>query len=149
MKIRLLWIGKTRSNFLHSGIEYYLKLLRPLATLSLVEIKESRGKDRELTMAIDAQRILKCSQDYVLLDEQGKGYSSYEFAFFLNKSMGMQKSLDFVIGGAFGVSEEIKTRARACLSLSRMTMTHEMSRLVFLEQLYRAFTIIQGKEYHY
>lgn len=96
-------------------------------------------------MAAEARKIFRQTGDYFLLDERGREFTSVALADFLK---GVD-SADFVLGGPFGVSSEVRDRAKGCIALSRMTLTHEMARLLFLEQLYRAFTIIKGKEYHH
>jgi len=115
-----------------------------MAQVSLVEIKEEKGRQKQAALAIEARKIMKQTGDYYLLDEKGRELTSVEFAYFLKG----QHAVDFVIGGPFGVAVEVKEKAKGSISLSRMTLTHEMARLVLLEQLYRAFTILKGKEYH-
>jgi 23S rRNA (pseudouridine1915-N3)-methyltransferase len=144
MKIRLLWSGKTKERYLQEGISYYLKLLTPVAHVSVVEIKEEKGKGAAAQTA-EARKIMKQTTGFYLLDEKGRQFTSVEFASFLKG----QESMDFVIGGAFGVADEIRKNAKGSMALSKMTLTHEMARLLFLEQLYRAFTILKGKEYHH
>jgi 23S rRNA (pseudouridine1915-N3)-methyltransferase len=116
-----------------------------MTRLAVAEIKEEKGKPREAALAAEAQRILKQSTGFYLLDEKGKHYSSLEFAGFLKE----RQTVDFVIGGAFGVSGEVREKSKGSIALSKMTLTHEMARLLFLEQLYRAYTILKGKEYHH
>jgi 23S rRNA (pseudouridine1915-N3)-methyltransferase len=135
MKIRLIWPGKTKEQFIIEGISKYLKLSKPYADISIIEIKEEKG----------GERILKLQGPYTLLDEKGESMSSVEFAEYI----GHKPSLNFVLGGAYGVSEEVKKTAQKTLSLSRMTFTHEMSRLFFLEQLFRSFTIMHKGGYHH
>lgn len=149
MKIRLLWVGKTKSDFVSSGIDHYLRLLKPFISLTVVEIKEAKTADKPTALSRESDKILKQSKGYILLDERGVGYSSAAFANFLKNALLNEKVIDFLIGGPFGVSERIRQQAKHIISLSKMTLTHEMARLLLVEQLYRAFTIIKGKEYHY
>ncbi len=144
-KIRILWPGKTKDRHLAEGINHYLKLLTPVTRLSVVEIREERGKSRDAAMTAEAKRILKQADVFYLLDEKGKQYTSVEFARFLQEN----EQVEFVLGGAFGVSDEVRQKSKGSIALSKMTLTHEMARLLFLEQLYRAFTILKGKEYHH
>jgi 23S rRNA (pseudouridine1915-N3)-methyltransferase len=144
-KIRILWPGKTKNRNLAEGIDYYLKLLAPMTRISVAEVREEKGKAAEAARSAEASRILKQAGGFYLLDESGKQYSSVEFARFLKG----HDTIEFVIGGAFGVADEVKKKAKGCIALSMMTLTHEMARLLFLEQLYRAFTILKGKEYHH
>ena len=146
MKIRVIWPGKTKEQFILEGLRKYLKLLRPYADINTIELKEEKGSDVRKILEKEGERILKLQAPYTLLDEKGKALTSMEFAAYL---AGHRSSVNFVLGGAYGVSEEVKKSAQDTISLSRMTFTHEMSRLFFLEQLYRAFTIMHKKGYHH
>jgi 23S rRNA (pseudouridine1915-N3)-methyltransferase len=145
MKIRIFWVGRTKERYLIEGINHYLKLLRYMGQVSIIEIKDEKGKIRDEALSMEGRRVLKQTNSYILLDERGKEFSSIDFARYLND----KGSIDFVMGGAFGVSDEVREKASDTIALSKMTLTHEMTRLVFLEQLYRAMTIIKGKNYHY
>lgn len=145
MKIRIIWTGKTKERYLSEGIGYYLRLLGTAAQVSVIEIKEEKGKEREKLLAAEGKRILKQTQSYVLLDEKGRELTSRDFAAFL----GNRSTVDFVVGGPYGVSDEVREKAGSVIALSRMTFTHEMARLFLLEQLYRATTIMKGKGYHH
>ena len=145
MKIRILWTGKTKAQYLNEGIERYLKLLGPMAQVSIIEVREHKGRSRDGCLAEEGRSILKQTQKYVLLDRTGREFTSPAFARFLQKRGGA----DFLIGGPYGVSGEIRDKAEDSIALSRMTFTHDMTRLIFLEQLYRAMTIIHGRGYHH
>lgn len=146
MKIKVFWVGKTKERFIREGVEKYLGLLRPLASVQVVELKEERGKPREAALAKEAQRILKqAGETFTLLDERGKGLGSMQFA----KKIKGKSSMEFVIGGPYGVSDVVREQADDMMSLSAMTLTHEMARLLLLEQLYRAVTINAGRGYHH
>ena len=146
MKIRLIWPGKTKEQFITEGLNKYLKLLRPYAEISVLEIREEKGNDISKMLKKEGERILKLQVPYILLDEKGDTMTSEEFAGYIAEHV---PPVNFVLGGAYGVSDEVKKTAQKKLSLSRMTFTHEMSRLFFLEQLYRAFTIIHKRGYHH
>jgi 23S rRNA (pseudouridine1915-N3)-methyltransferase len=146
MKIKLIWVGKTRERFIREGVEKYIAWVRPYADLDVTELKEEKGNDVARMVEREGERILKLQIPYILLDEQGQGYTSVEFARFLERSGPV---VNIVIGGAYGVSREVRDRARATIALSAMTLTHEMSRLLLLEQLYRAFSIINKRGYHH
>jgi 23S rRNA (pseudouridine1915-N3)-methyltransferase len=122
-------------------MEKYLRRLRPFAEVALVEIREQggRGVDEE------GERIMRQSASYILLDEKGRELTSPEFA----SMLGGRAEVDFVLGGPYGVSEDVRKRAADAIALSRMTLTHEMARLLLLEQLYRAMTILRGGRYHH
>lgn len=145
MKIRLIWVGKTKEQFIRDGVKKYLKLIRPYADLQITEIKEAEGKNIQRMVEKESERILKLNDSFVLLDERGKTLSSVGFAEFIGK----QKMIQFVLGGAYGVSDEVRNRATDTIALSKMTFTHEMSRLFLMEQLFRAFTIVQRRGYHH
>lgn len=153
MKITLLCIGKTNEKYLQTGIELYQKRLKHYCTFALLIVKDVKVvRDRHQLIADEGAAILRhiASEDtVVLLDEIGKPYTSEGFAAYIERHM-VQSSrhLVFVIGGAFGFSEEVRQRANASLSLSTMTFSHQMIRLFFIEQLYRAYTIIRNEKYH-
>ncbi|MBI5102387.1 MAG: 23S rRNA (pseudouridine(1915)-N(3))-methyltransferase RlmH [Nitrospirae bacterium] len=146
MKINLIWVGRTKERFINDGIDKYLKLIKPYADVSITEIKEEKGRDIDAMVEREGSRIVKLKVPYVLMDEKGKRFSSVEFADF---TRGQTGGLNLVLGGAYGVSETVKKGARETVSLSRMTFTHEMSRLFLLEQLFRAFSIINKRGYHH
>ncbi len=156
MKITLLTIGKTEDKYLLDGIEVYLKRLKHYIPFKITEIPELKGTknlSRDQQKSKEAELIFKNinSTDHViLLDENGQDLSSKQFSVFLNKKMvGGQQHVVFVIGGPYGFSEEIYTRSNEKISLSRMTFSHQMIRLFFIEQLYRAYTILKGEPYHH
>ncbi len=141
-------MGKTREAYLKKGIDDYLERLGPYAEVEVVEIREEKGASGGLSaegLAREGRRIAGKSGGYVLLDERGRQLSSPELASYLGK----HPSVDFVLGGAYGVSDEVRKGAGDTISLSQMTLTHEMARLLFTEQLYRACTIIRGMRYHH
>lgn len=156
MKIKLIVIGKTKFEFLIDGENEYHKRLKHYCKFSELVIKEvknaSKISKKELKVK-EGNLILESlkNSDYViLLDDKGLELSSTDFAEFLNKKMvSSTNELVFIIGGAFGFSESLYKRANTKLSLSKMTFSHQMVRLIFKEQLYRAFTILKGEKYHH
>lgn len=149
-------MGRTRERFIQQGIEKYLRYLRPYGPAVLQELREEKVSDLKDAPRVRQREAVKIEQalgpgsHVVALDERGREFTSHEFAFFLNKLQeGGTREVAFVIGGAMGLHESVTERAHTVLALSRWTLTHEMARLVLLEQLYRAFTIITGKTYHY
>tara|TARA_Y100000385_G_scaffold271778_1_gene311993 strand:- start:197 stop:670 length:474 start_codon:yes stop_codon:yes gene_type:complete len=155
MKIRLIVIGKTSASYLKTGESDYedrLKHYCKFEELLIPQLKNG-GKLIHNDLKIkEGKLILKSitpNDQVILLDEKGKSFSSIDFSGFLNKKiLTSAKSLVFVIGGAFGFSEEVYNRADSKLSLSKMTFSHQMIRLIFKEQLYRALTILKGEKYH-
>lgn len=152
MKITLLWVGKTKNSSLHSLIEDYWKRLSHFCELSLTEIRSVQEDDPNRVVIREGEKILAKiePEDFlVLLDSQGKAYTSEEFSnlvsIYRDRSLA---NLVFVIGGHNGVSPAVRERAKLLVSLSRMTFNHEMVRLFLLEQIYRAFTMIHRIPYH-
>jgi 23S rRNA (pseudouridine1915-N3)-methyltransferase len=156
VNLEVICIGKTREQFIQDGIGKYLRYIAPYAGISVKELKEEKIHDlREAPMVRrkEAEKIFKAvpqASFLVALDERGEELTSHEFASFLNSlaEKGVREVL-FVLGGAMGLDESVTARAHKVIALSRWTLTHEMARLVLLEQVYRAFTIIKGKTYHY
>ncbi len=146
MKIKAIWVGKTKEPFIREGLNKYLRLINHYADADIVEIREEKGQDFQRMIQREGERILKLNLSFVLLDEKGKNISSTEFARFIDDR---KPAINFVLGGPFGTSGEVKKAAAQVLSLSSMTLTHEMARLVLLEQIYRAFTIIKKQGYHH
>lgn len=156
MKITLLTIGKTEEKYLREGIEIYLNRLKHYITFRIIEIpelKNTKSLSQQQQQGREAELILKHIQstDYVvLLDENGKEFTSRGFSVYLNKKMisGLQH-LVFIVGGPYGFSTEMYERSNESLSLSKMTLSHQMIRIFFAEQLYRALTILKGEPYHH
>ena len=156
MKIQLLLSGKTRFPFIREGIEEYRRRLvhyTDFQIRELPELKNSGSWPEKKVKGEEAKTILKAidPRDYVvLLDERGKHLDSIAFAGLLEKQQyGSFRTVLFVIGGPYGFAGEVYHRADLELSLSKMTFSHQMVRLIFLEQLYRAYTIIRGEQYHH
>lgn len=156
MKIVLLSVGKVDSDFFAQAIETYRKRVNFYLSFDIenvADIKNTRKLSEKEQKIQEGDNILKFIQptDYmVLLDDKGKQYSSAEFARFIEKKTHVvPKRLVFVVGGPYGFSDEIYARANEKLSLSKMTFTHQMVRLVFVEQLYRAMTILNNEPYHH
>ncbi len=147
--IRLIWVGKSKEPFVLGGIEKYLKLLKPYADIETVEVKEARGTDSRMARQEEGTRILEKARAYILLDESGEEMTSLEFAGFLREMIEGRVPRDLVVGGPFGVSEAVRKGAVKQVALSRLTFTHQMVRLVLMEQIFRAFTILKGRPYHY
>ena len=156
MKIQLLLIGKTGFPFVREGMDEYSKRIKRYVDFSVQTIPDLKGTSSwsvDQLKEEEGRRILKTldPRDFViLLDERGKDPDSFEFARFMEKQMlASVKSMVFVIGGAYGFSKDVYARGNSRLSLSRMTFSHQVIRMFFLEQLYRAFTILRGEPYHH
>ncbi|MGQ1891802.1 23S rRNA (pseudouridine(1915)-N(3))-methyltransferase RlmH [Thermophagus sp. OGC60D27] len=156
MKILLLMVGKTSEQWLQEGVAQYFQRLKhylPFETKILPDVKNAGKRSPHALKQMEGRNILKnidSSDRLILLDENGKHFSSRDFAGIIEKQMisGVRR-LVFVIGGAWGVSEEVFKRADLKVSLSRMTFSHQMVRLIFVEQLYRALTILNNEPYHH
>lgn len=153
MKVLLLCIGKTSEAYLRQGIDGYKERLKHYTSFEISELKDVKPTDNvQKRMDLEATAFLSSIQpdDFlVLLDENGKSFRSVDFAEFLGKhQVSSTRRVVFAIGGAYGWGEAIKKRADLLLSFSAMTFSHQMIRLFFTEQLYRAFTILKGEKYH-
>jgi len=154
MKFKFIWVGRTRTAYLAEGIEDYLKRIKRYVQVEVKEVKEEKIKNmpEAITKAKEAERIktvFKTGEFLIALDERGKQFSTTSLAHFLKKlPQRGYKTLTFFLGGPLGLPPELLKHAHLCLSLSSFTLTHEMARLVLLEQLYRVLTIWHGEEYH-
>lgn len=155
MRINLVCIGKTDDKEIQNLIKYYQNRLPKHWNFDLVEIadvKNAKNLSPELLKKEEGKLFLNQTENsdfIVLLDEKGKQFTSREFAGKIDNWMNSSvKKVSFFIGGAYGFSEEIYERANEKMSLSKMTFTHQMIRLFFVEQIYRADQILQGKPYH-
>jgi 23S rRNA (pseudouridine1915-N3)-methyltransferase len=155
MKISLICMSKTSFSFLREGIELYKNRIVRYTKFEIIEIpdKKQGGNEPVTIVKREGEALLSKISDsdfLVLLDEKGKHISSEEIAGFIEGKMNQSvKHLVFVIGGAFGFSDAVYKRANASLSLSKLTFSHQLVRLIFMEQLYRAFTIMKGEPYHH
>ena len=156
MKITLLTVGKTDRGYLKVGIDIYCGRIGNYAAFRMIEIPDVKGasslsraqiKEKE---ADNVLKYIKPADEVVLLDEHGKEYDSLGWASKLEERfLHDTRDMVFVIGGPYGFSSRLYDRAGSMISLSRMTFSHQLVRLVFLEQLYRAFTIMKGEPYHH
>ena len=156
MKIKLIVVGKTNAKYLLVGEREYEKRLShyiKFEEIIIPDVKQAGKLSEGELKKKESQLILgklENSDHVILLDDKGKSYSSVEFANFLQQKMNSSlKSLVFVVGGAFGFSDEVYQRANSKVSLSKMTFSHQMVRLIFKEQLYRGFSILKGEKYHH
>lgn len=156
MKIVLAVVGKMAGGYLSKGIEEYSSRLKhyvPFEIQYIADARNTKNLSETQQKSAEGKYILSSldSSDYVvLLDEHGKEYSSIEFSKYIERKMTtVQRRLVFVVGGPYGFSPEVYNRANEKISLSKMTFSHEMIRLIFTEQLYRAMTILRGEPYHH
>ena len=156
MKIELAVIGKTSIGYLKQGIDEYIKRLKhyvPFEIKYIDDIKNTKNILEDQQKRTEGAKILSLldkSDFVVLLDEHGKEYTSIQYSSYIQKRMlSGSKKVVFVIGGPYGFSQEVYDRANDKISFSKMTFNHEMIRLIFTEQLYRAYTIINHEPYHH
>lgn len=156
MKIALIVIGKTGESYMNEGIAAYTKRLShyiPFGIQYITDIKNTKALSESQQKQLEGQLLLNTFEksDYVvLLDEHGKEYTSMEFAKYISRKLSsIPKRLVFVVGGPYGFSDDVKSFAKEKISLSKMTFSHEMVRLIFTEQLYRAMTILNNEPYHH
>lgn len=154
MKLELLLLGKTKDAYLQQGIDEYVKRLSRYNAIEVIEIKVPRHSskpDSEILTQESSllEKNIRKGNARIVLDSRGRQYNSESFAEFITTlETRAVTTASFIIGGPIGLAEEQITKANHLLSLSKMTYTHDMSRLILLEQLYRAYTIKAGTKYH-
>ena len=152
LMIRIIFVGKVKEKWLRDAIDEYIKRISHFARIQVDEVKDEKilGKDEGTIKKKEGERILKLiKDDFVIgLDVEGDALESEEFAQALKKTRESHQNITFVVGGALGLSDAVMKRCNMRLSLSRMTMTNQMVRLLLIEQIYRAFMIMAGRQYH-
>ncbi|MFA6849668.1 MAG: 23S rRNA (pseudouridine(1915)-N(3))-methyltransferase RlmH [Selenomonadaceae bacterium] len=159
MKINIVTAGKIKEKYLTMGIAEFMKRLTPFAQVNIIEISEEKMKDtpseaeKQKTLTAEGERLLKqvpAGSYLIVLDVYGQQASSEELAARIDAlCLDGKSNITFLIGGAFGLSSEVRAAAAEKLSFSRMTFTHQMVRLLLVEQIYRAFKINRGEKYHW
>lgn len=155
MKTILLQVGKTVNKHFQAGINDYVERIghyMPFEIVTIAELKNTKNLTEQQQKQQEGELILRqlqASDTVVLLDEHGREYRSIEFARWLEQKQQTSRRLIFIIGGPYGFSNDVYARANEQLSLSKMTFSHQMIRLTFTEQVYRACTIIKGEPYHH
>jgi 23S rRNA (pseudouridine1915-N3)-methyltransferase len=153
VKLRLIWVGKTQEAWVKAGIEEYALRVRRYTPLEIMEAREEKGAEPETLRQREGGRLIKLLPKncrLVILDELGEQLTSEAFAETVGRYRDSSiQELVFAIGGAYGFSDEFRAMADRKIALSRMTFTHQMVRPFFLEQLYRAFTILNNESYHH
>lgn len=152
MNITFICTGKTTEKYVLEGMWLYLERLKHYCKFALIEIEAGKGDAAQIRKK-ETENILKRvgEKDFlILLDEKGKEILSTGFADIIKHHQNIStKNLVFIIGGAYGFSEEVYKRSNLKMALSKMTFPHQLVRIIFLEQLYRAFTILKGEKYHH
>lgn len=156
MKVKFVCIGKTGKSFLEAGEKEYMDRLKHYVSIERIEIpdiKNAKSLSFSQIKELEGKEILskvQAGDQLILLDENGTHYTSVAFSQFMQQKFNAGgKNLVFVVGGAFGFSEAVYAAATGKISLSKMTFSHQMIRMIFFEQLYRAMTILKGEPYHH
>ena len=155
MRIKLLVVGKTTDSRIVSLIDDYQNRLKhyvPFSLEVLAELRNAKSLSEEQQKTAEGEMFLKAvsaAEEMILLDEHGKEFRSIEFSEYLQKKMSARRDIVFVVGGPYGFSEAVYARANGKISLSKMTFSHQMVRLFFVEQIYRAMTILRHEPYHH
>lgn len=155
MRITLLVVGKTTDVHMETLIQEYQKRLThyiPFALQIIPELKNTKALTPEQQKQAEGELILRAitaATDLILLDEHGKDFRSIEFSDYLQKKMSAGRDVVFVVGGPYGFSDAVYQRSNGKISLSKMTFSHQMVRLFFVEQVYRSMTILRGEPYHH
>ena len=155
MNIKLIFVGKTEEKYLREGIEIFEKRLKNYINFEMIiipSLKDTKSLSPQIVKEKEGELILKQVSKYdkiILFDEKGLEFTSMDYSVFLQKHMNAGvKNLCFVVGGAFGFSDEVYKKADQKVALSKMTFSHQMIRLLIVEQIYRAFTILKNEPYH-
>jgi 23S rRNA (pseudouridine1915-N3)-methyltransferase len=155
LKVKVLFVNKTVGSWVKEGLSEYKSRLKRYLSVDFIELEMGSSAKRKVQEILDEESVkilsfVKSSDHLILLDENGANLSSEDFAKWLNKKfVSIQGDLIFVVGGAYGFHSNLKERANEQLSLSSMTFTHQMVRVIFAEQLYRAMTILKNEPYHH
>lgn len=152
MKLHFVWIGKTKDRHCAALVADYLERIKRFTQVDISELRERNGEDQHRILAYEGLKLLDAvnRDDFVvLMDERGQEKTSLDFSKFIaERQQAGTKRLAFIIGGFAGVQDDVRQRVNFQLSLSRMTMTHELARVILTEQIYRAFSILDGLPYH-
>ena len=148
--IKIICIGKIKENYLKNGISEYLKRITKYSKIEIIELPDY-DFDIKKTLEKERDNILKNIKEFdynILLDLNGKNYTSLEFANNLDKIRQVNSNINFIIGGSYGDHQDIKNKANELISFSKLTFPHQLFRMILLEQIYRSFKILNNEEYH-
>lgn len=149
--IKIICLGKVKEKYLQDGIDEYIKRISKYTQVKIIELEDEGIKDDKVALKKEKEKILKClnTKDYIIvLDISGKEMTSLEFADKIDKTLIINSDITFIIGGSYGLDEEIKSLSNYRLSFSKMTFPHQLFRIILLEQIYRAYKINHNEEYH-
>lgn len=149
--IKIITVGSIKEKYLKDAIDEYMKRIKKYTSIELIEVKDEGLVEEQKAIYLEAEKIKKhiSNKDYIITMEiEGKELSSTEFAEKLNKIQIENSNIVFIIGGSYGLSNEIKQQSKLHLSFSKMTFPHQLFRVLLLEQIYRAFKILNNESYH-
>jgi len=149
--IKIITVGSIKESYLREAIEEYKKRLSKYTSLEIIECKDEGLVEKEKTLKLEEEKILKYinEKDYIItLEIEGKEFTSEEFAEKIDKIQIENSNITFIIGGSYGLSDNIKSKSNLKLSFSKMTFPHQLFRVILLEQIYRAFKINHHESYH-
>ena len=149
--IKIITVGSIKEKYLKDAIDEYLKRLKKYTNIEIIELKDEGLVEEQKAIQLEGEKILKniSPKDYLItLEIEGKEYSSEEFAAKINQIQIENSNNVFVIGGSYGLSKEIKEKSKMHLSFSKMTFPHQLFRVFLLEQIYRAYKILNNESYH-
>ena len=149
--IRIITVGTIKEKYLKEAIEEYLKRLKKYTNIELIEVKDEGLVEEQKAINLEGEKINKylSPKDYIItLEIEGKAFSSEEFASKLNQIQIENSNIVFIIGSSYGLSDEIKNKSKLHLSFSKMTFPHQLFRVFLLEQIYRAYKIMNNESYH-
>ena len=149
--IKIICVGKIKEKFFKEALLEYEKRLNKYTKLAIIEVEDEENSNKNIVLQKEKEKILKHidDKDFVITTEiEGESFSSLAFASNLDKILSNNKNVTFIIGGSYGLAEEIKQRSNLALSFSKFTFPHQLFRIILLEQIYRAYKIINGETYH-
>lgn len=149
--IKIITVGNIKEKYLKDAIDEYLKRLKKYTNIEIIELKDEGLVEEQKAIQLEGEKILKniSPKDYLItLEIEGKEYTSEEFAEKINQIQIENSNIVFVIGGSYGLSKEIKEKSKLHLSFSKMTFPHQLFRVFLLEQIYRAYKILNNESYH-
>ena len=149
--IKIICVGKIKEKFFKEALLEYEKRLNKYTKLAIIEVEDEENSNKNIVLQKEKEKILKHidDKDFVITTEiEGESFSSLAFASNLDKFLSNNKNVTFIIGGSYGLAEEIKQRSNLALSFSKFTFPHQLFRIILLEQIYRAYKIINGETYH-
>ena len=149
--IKILCVGKIKEKFFKDAIEEYLKRISKYSKIEIVEVNDVDLNNKELNLEKEKESLLKYinDKDYIVtLEIEGKQMSSEEFSQTIDKTLINYSNITFIVGGSYGIHDDIKTKSNLKLSFSKMTFPHQLFRIILLEQIYRGFKIIKNESYH-